>query len=63
MLVLSRKVGDRILIGSAPNQVEVVVTRIVGNRVCVGVIAPPEVPIRRGELEPKEPGPEVELVA
>jgi carbon storage regulator len=49
MLVLSRKVGERIVIG---DNVSVVINRIVGNRVSVGVEAPPEVRIRRGELIP-----------
>ena len=49
MLVLSRKVGEEIAIGS---DVRVVVHRISGNRVTIGIEAPSEVPILRGELEP-----------
>lgn len=47
MLVLGRRVGERILIG---NQIELVVTAISGNRVRLGVKAPREVPILRSEL-------------
>lgn len=48
MLVLSRKVGERIMIG---DNVAVVINRIAGNRVTVGIEAPDNVPIVRGELE------------
>jgi carbon storage regulator CsrA len=49
MLVLSRKIGQEITIGS---DVRVVVHRISGNRVTLGIEAPREVSILRGELEP-----------
>ncbi len=49
MLVLSRKVGQRIVIGHG---ITVIITRISGNQVAVGVEAPTHVPIRRGELKP-----------
>ena len=52
MLVLSRKVGERIQIG---NDVELVVTAIQGNRVQLGIAAPKSVRITRGELAKKEP--------
>ena len=48
MLVLSRKVGERIMIG---DNIAVVVNRIAGNRVTVGIEAPDDVQIVRGELE------------
>lgn len=48
MLVLSRKVGERIMIG---DHIAVVINRISGNRVTVGIEAPEDVPIVRGELE------------
>lgn len=47
MLVLSRKVGQRIIIGSG---IEIVVAEICGNRVKLGISAPPEVSILREEL-------------
>lgn len=47
MLVLSRKIGERIVIGDG---VEVSVVRIQGGRVMLGVVAPREVPVNREEL-------------
>lgn len=57
MLVLSRKVGERLTIGDG---VEVTVVRISGNRVAVGIVAPSNVRIRRTELKPhnNKPGDE-----
>lgn len=48
MLVLSRKVGERIQIG---DNITIVVNRIAGNRVTIGVEAPAEMRIVRSELE------------
>ncbi|MGE4004114.1 MAG: carbon storage regulator [Planctomycetaceae bacterium] len=51
MLVLTRVEGERILIG---HDVTIVVTRVRGGRVAVGISAPCNIPIRRGELcEPR----------
>lgn len=47
MLVLSRKERERIKIG---DNVVITVRRINGNRVRLGVEAPPDTVIRRGEL-------------
>lgn len=47
MLVLSRKVGERIQIG---DDIVVTITAIKGNRVQLGIDASQEVSIRRGEL-------------
>lgn len=47
MLVLSRKTGEEILIG---DNVRLVVYRIHGNRVQLGILAPEEVPVYRAEL-------------
>ncbi|HEY4311463.1 MAG TPA: carbon storage regulator [Pirellulales bacterium] len=48
MLVLSRKAGERIRIG---DNITIVVNRVVGSRVSVGIEAPANVRIVRGELE------------
>ena len=49
MLVLSRKVGQRIMIG---DNITILVSRISGKRVTLGLEAPKEVHIRRAELGP-----------
>lgn len=51
MLVLSRKVGERILIGT---DVEIVLVSIEGPRVKVGVSAPRCLKVLRGELQPDD---------
>ncbi len=48
MLVLSRKVGERILIG---DQVTVTVVRVTGGGVRLGIEAPPEMAVIREELQ------------
>lgn len=47
MLVLSRKVGERLVIG---DNITVVINRIAGNRVTIGIEAPNDIRIVRGEL-------------
>jgi carbon storage regulator len=47
MLVLSRKVGEAIVIGGG---VRVTITSINGNKVRIGVEAPPEVRVDREEV-------------
>jgi len=47
MLVLSRKIGEKLVIG---DNITVVVSRVAGNRVTLGIEAPNEVRIVRGEL-------------
>ena len=49
MLVLSRKVGERIHVG---DNIVLEIRRIAGNRVTLALDAPREVRILRGELEP-----------
>jgi len=49
MLVLSRKVGERIHVG---DDIVLEVRRISGHRVTIALEAPREVRILRGELEP-----------
>lgn len=48
MLVLSRKEGETIHIGGG---IVVTVTQIKGNRVKIGIAAPPEVSVVRGEIK------------
>lgn len=48
MLVLSRKEGEQLLIG---DNIVLTVNRVSGNRVAIGIEAPREVPIVRGELD------------
>mgnify|MGYP001170901852 CR=1 FL=1 len=48
MLVLSRKVGERILIG---DQISVTVVRVAGGGVRLGIEAPDELPVIREELQ------------
>ncbi|MCB0325893.1 MAG: carbon storage regulator, partial [Bdellovibrionales bacterium] len=48
MLVLSRKEGERLVIG---DNVIITVTRISGNRITLGIEAPRDVRVMRGELE------------
>ncbi len=48
MLVLSRKVGERILIGE---NISVTVVRVTGGGVRIGIEAPAELPIIREELK------------
>lgn len=48
MLVLSRKEGERVVIG---DNITIVVSRISGNRVTLGIEAPRDVKVVRGELE------------
>lgn len=46
MLVLSRRKGERIQIGE---DISVIITKINGNRVSIGIEAPPHVSIQRAE--------------
>ena len=47
MLVLSRKHGETIRIGT---DIEIVVTQVGSGRVKIGIVAPPEVPVLRSEI-------------
>ena len=48
MLVLSRRAGERIWVGS---EIEITVLGIRNGRVTLGFVGPPEVSIRRDEVE------------
>lgn len=50
MLVLERKRNESFVVGEGENQITVVVARIRGNKVWLGVDAPRNVPIMRSEL-------------
>ena len=50
MLVLSRKLGERVLVAE---DIEVVVLEVEGGRVKLGFSAPPYVPIVRAEIHHK----------
>ncbi|HEX3870642.1 MAG TPA: carbon storage regulator [Pirellulales bacterium] len=55
MLVLSRKVGEKIIVDE---KVTITITRISGGRVSVGIEAPSGVRIVRGELKPLPEAPQ-----
>ena len=52
MLVLTRKAGQEVMIG---DDVTVSVVRIQGNRVQIGIEAPPHLGIRREEARSRSP--------
>jgi carbon storage regulator len=60
MLVLSRKIGEKIHVG---NDITIEVRRVAGNRVTLAVEAPRQVRILRGELKEAAEEFEVELDA
>ena len=47
MLVLSRKIGERVIIADT---IELTVVEIHGNRIRLGVNAPRDIPVRRAEI-------------
>ncbi len=47
MLVLSRKVGEMLLVGEG---IQIVVTKVTGTRVSLGIVAPDDVRIVRAEI-------------
>ncbi len=55
MLVLSRKVAETLVIDG---NITVEVVRIQGNRVTLGIVAPADIKVLRGELLQKQPKPE-----
>ena len=65
MLVLSRKVGQELVIG---DNIRIVISRVAGNRVSLGIQAPDSVHIIRSELQELRDSfsspdqPEIELI-
>ena len=55
MLVLSRKLNEKIQIG---DDVSITVLEIKGNKVRIGIQAPQQVRVVRSELPPKQPSPQ-----
>ena len=51
MLVLSRKVGEKIVVD---DNVTIVINRISGQRVSIGIVAPRGMRIVRSELRPRD---------
>jgi carbon storage regulator len=54
MLVLSRKASEVILIGNGESRITIEVVRVQGDRVQIGITAPPDVKVLRGELEERK---------
>jgi carbon storage regulator len=52
MLVLSRRESERIRLGTS---IVITVVRVAGDKVRLGIDAPPEVLVLRDELQPLEP--------
>ena len=52
MLFLSRKVGEKIVLGW--NDVTIVIVEIRGNQVRIGIEAPPSIPVNRPEVLKKK---------
>lgn len=50
MLVLNRRIGERLVIEHAGVLVEVAVTGVKGNQVSLGIIAPKHIPVHREEV-------------
>lgn len=53
MLVLSRKASERIRLGDS---IVVTIVRVTGDKVRLGIEAPPDVLVLRDELKPHEKG-------
>jgi carbon storage regulator len=57
MLVLSRKIGEEIVIG---DNIRITVVEIRGGKVRIGIVAPKEVIVDRGEIHEKHKNPSAE---
>lgn len=54
MLVLTRREQETIKIHTSDGEIEILITRIKGNTVRIGITAPEKLDIDRGELESEE---------
>lgn len=54
MLVLSRKASEVIVIYSGASRITIEVVKVQGDRVTLGIAAPKDVKILRGELEERD---------
>ena len=54
MLVLTRKEGESIIIGSGPEAVEIIFLGYSRQRARIGIKAPRDVPVRRNEVPPED---------
>ena len=52
MLVLTRRTNEKLVIGSGPDAIELMVVAVGGGKVRLGITAPTSVPIARAELLP-----------
>lgn len=50
MLVLNRRIGERLVIEVDGMKIEVAVTGVKGNQVSLGIIAPKHIPVHREEV-------------
>jgi len=50
MLILTRRVGETLIIGEGADQITVTVLGVNGNQVRIGVDAPKDVPVHREEV-------------
>lgn len=53
MLILTRRVGETLIIGEGKDRVEVRIQSTYGNQVKVGIKAPKDVPVHREEVYEK----------
>lgn len=60
MLILSRKQGEEIIIDG---KIKIVVTRLDSGRVSIGIEAPRDIPVVRGELKVNDPAEKIEASA
>lgn len=57
MLILTRRVGEAVLVGEGDNAVTLTVLGVKGNQVRVGVVAPKAIKVLREELLDRAPRP------